>query len=177
MGGFEQPKPLPTGLLFLLEQAPRPIARDGQDEPVVRTERDPCHGEGVAFERPSERSELFRIVDPNYGVLRSRGLASRREQLARRGDADGDGLGEKIIVDVIWRATAGRSSIGDSKTHPPRNRGRTLFRPLAITWWKAARPRTVFARPRSIRGELGNIPMRMIGAKYRVRKAGADRRS
>lgn len=78
-----------------MAQAPRPIARDGQDEPVVRTERDACHGEGVAFERPSERPERFRIVDPNYGVLRSRGPASRREQLTRRGDADGDGLEKK----------------------------------------------------------------------------------
>ena len=81
-----------TGLLFLLEQAPRPIARDGQDELVVRAERDACHGECVAFERPPERPERFRVVDPDHGVLRSRGPASRREQLARRGDADGDGL-------------------------------------------------------------------------------------
>ena len=93
VGDSSKPKPFPTRS-FLLEQAPCPIARDGQDELVVRTERDACHGEGVAFEWPSEWPERFRIVDPNYGVLRSRGLTGRREQLARRGDADGDGLGE-----------------------------------------------------------------------------------
>ena len=46
----------------------------------------------MAFEWPPEWPERFRIVNPNYGVLRSRGPTGRREQLARRGDADGDGL-------------------------------------------------------------------------------------
>lgn len=93
MWGIRATKTVPTRF-FPLEQAPTPIARDGQDELVVRTERDACHGEGVAFEWPPEWPERLRVVDPNYGVLRSRGLTGRREQLARRGDADGDGLQE-----------------------------------------------------------------------------------
>lgn len=81
-----------TGLFFLAEQAPGSVTRDGQDELVVRTERDPRHGECVAFERLTEWPEGFRIVDPNCGVLRSCGFTRCCEQLAGRGDTDGNGL-------------------------------------------------------------------------------------
>ena len=53
-----------TGL-FSAEQAPGSVTRDGEDELVVRTERDACHGKGVAFEWLTEGSEGFRLVDPN----------------------------------------------------------------------------------------------------------------
>jgi hypothetical protein len=69
--------------LFPVEQAPSSIARNGQDELVVWTERDACHGESVAFEWLTEWPEVSRVVDPNRSVLRSCSLACRREQLAR----------------------------------------------------------------------------------------------
>lgn len=75
-----------------MEQTPGPIARDGEDELVVRTESDACHGEGVAFERLSERPEVLRVVDSNRGMLCTCRLACGRDQPARRGDTDGDGL-------------------------------------------------------------------------------------
>jgi hypothetical protein len=75
-----------------VEQAPSSVAGNGQDIPVVRTERDACHGEGVAFQWLSEWPECLRIVHPNCGMLHSRGLTCRCEQLARRGDADSNRL-------------------------------------------------------------------------------------
>lgn len=80
-----------TGL-FLVEQVPSSVTRNCQDIPVVRTERDACHGEGVAFQWLPEWPECLRIVHPNRGMLQSRGLTCRCEQLARRGDADGNRL-------------------------------------------------------------------------------------
>ena len=78
--------------LISAEQAPGSVTRDGEDELVVRTERDAGHGEGVAFEWLTEGSESFRLVDPNCGVLRSCGFTRRSEQLARRRYTNGDGL-------------------------------------------------------------------------------------
>jgi len=75
-----------------VEQAPSPIARDGQDKLVVRAEGDARHGEGVALERLAKWPEVLRVVDMNCGVLRSCRLARRCKQLVRRGDGDGDGL-------------------------------------------------------------------------------------
>ena len=75
-----------------MEQTPGPIAGDGEDELVVRTERDACHGESVAFERLSERPEVLRVVDSDRGVLCACGLACGCDQPAGRRDTDGDGL-------------------------------------------------------------------------------------
>ena len=72
-----------------MEQAPGPIAGDGQDELVIRTESDTCDGERVALERLSEGPEFIRVVDSNRGVLCTCGLACGRDQLARRRDSDG----------------------------------------------------------------------------------------
>ena len=79
-----------TGFFFLAEQAPGSVTGDGQDELVVRTERDPRHGERVAFEWLAEWPERFRIVDPNCGVLRGCGFTCCCEQLAGRGDGYGN---------------------------------------------------------------------------------------
>jgi len=46
----------------------------------------------VAFKWLLEWPERFHIMNPNNGVLRSRGPTGHHEQLARQGDADGDGL-------------------------------------------------------------------------------------
>ena len=75
-----------------MEQTPCPIAGDGQDELVVQAEGNPCHGEGVALERLSERSEVLRIVDSDCGVLCTCGLACGRDKPARRRDPNGDRL-------------------------------------------------------------------------------------
>ena len=81
-----------TGFFFLAEQAPGSVTGDGQDELVVRTERDPRYGERVAFEWLAEWPERFRIVDPNCGVLRGCGFTCCCEQLSGRGDGYGNGL-------------------------------------------------------------------------------------
>jgi hypothetical protein len=73
-----------TGVFFffflvLAEQAPGSVAGDGQDEPVVWTERDARHGERVALEGAADGPEGFRVVDADGGVLCGRGFARRRE--------------------------------------------------------------------------------------------------
>jgi hypothetical protein len=65
--------------LVLAEQAPGPVAGDGQDEPVVWAERDARHGERVALEGATEGPEGLRVIDADGGVLCGRGFARRRE--------------------------------------------------------------------------------------------------